>query len=86
MTNVGMSVEGESHTKDLENNEEGNIRVSEIWLNLNESRNDNPSEILQIVKYLKEELKRVKEDNEHVLKAQEKLNNVLLTTLHSNEE
>ena len=84
MTNVGMSVEGESHTKDLENNEQGNIRVCEIWLNSNESRNDNPSEILQIVKDLKDELKRVKEDNEHLLKAQEKINNFLLTTLHSN--
>ena len=37
-------------------------------------------------KYLREELKRVKEDNEHILKAWEELNNVPLTKLHSNEE
>ena len=83
---VGMSVEGESHPKDLERNEEGNIRDDEIWVNLNESMNDNPSEFLQTVKDLKEELKRVKEDNERILKAREELNNVLLTKLHSSEE
>ena len=83
---VGMSVEGESHPKDLERNEEGNFRDSEIWINLNESRNDNPSELLQFVKYLKAELKRVEEDNGWILKAREELNNVLLTKLHSNEK
>ena len=39
-----------------------------------------------MVKYLKEELKSVKEDNEHILKPQEELNNVLLTKIHNNEE
>ena len=81
-----MSTEGESHPNDPENNEEGNIRDSEIWVNMNESRNDNPSELLQTVKYLREEFKRVKEDNEHILKAHEELNNVMLTKLHTNEE
>ena len=33
----------------------------------------------------KREPKQVKEDNEHILKACEELNNVLLTKLHSNE-
>ena len=69
MADVGMPAEHESHHKDPDNNEEGNIRDSEMWVNLNESRNDNPSELLQIVKYLKEKLKRVKEDNECILKS-----------------
>ena len=81
-----MSVKGESHPKVIENNEESNIRDSEIWVNLFESGNDNPYELLQTVKYLKAELKRVKEDNEHILKEEDELNNVLLTKLHSNEE
>ena len=51
-----MSVKGESHRKIIENNEESNIRDSEIWVNLFESGNDNPYELLQTVKYLREEL------------------------------
>ena len=81
-----MSAEGESHPKDMENNEEGNIRDSEIWVNINESGNDNPYELLQTIKYLREELKWVKEDNELILKEQEELNNVLLTKLYRNDE
>ena len=72
--------------KILKNNKEGNIGEGEIWVNMNESRNDNPSELLQTVKDLKDELKQVKEDNERILKAQEELNIVLLTKLHGNEE
>ena len=86
MTDVGKFAKGESHPKDPENNEEGNIRCNEIWVNLSESRNDNPFELQQMVKYLKEELKQVKQDNEQVLKAHEELNNVMLSKLHSNEE
>ena len=48
-----MSLEEESPPKDLVNNEEGNIRDCEICVNLNESRNDNPFELLQIVKDLR---------------------------------
>ena len=59
-----MSIEGESYPKYLENNEEGNIRDGEIWVNLNDKRNDYPYDLLQIVKYLKAELKRVKKDYE----------------------
>ena len=62
------------------------MRDIEIWVNLNGSRNDNPHELLQTVTYLRVGLKRVKEDNKHILKAQEQLNNVLLTKLHSNEK
>ena len=49
-----MSAEGESHTKYPKNNEEGNIIDGEIWVNMNESRNDNPSKLLQTGKDLKE--------------------------------
>ena len=42
--------------------------------------------LLQIVRYLKEELKWVKEDNEQILKEQEELNNVMLTKLYRNDE
>ena len=45
-----MLIEGETHPKELENIEEGNIRDGDIWVNLNESRNDNQSELLQTVK------------------------------------
>ena len=76
----------ESHPKGTENNEEGNIRDNEIRVNLNESKNDNPYELLQKIKYLREELKWVKEDNELILKEQEELNNVLLTKLYRNDE
>ena len=55
-------------------------------MNLNESRHDNPSELLQRVKYLREELKWVKEDNECILKGHEELNKVSVTKMHSNEQ
>ena len=84
MADVGVSSEKESRPQDLVNNEECNMRDDEIQVNMNESMNDNPSELLQRVKYLREELKRVKEYNE--CKAQEELNNALLTKLHSNEQ
>ena len=45
MVDVGMSVEEESHPRNLVNNEEGNLREGEIWVNLNEIRNDNPSDL-----------------------------------------
>ena len=69
MANVGMFAEEESHPRNPINNEEGNIRDGEIWVNWNESRNNNQYELQEIVKELKEELKQVKEDNECILKA-----------------
>ena len=45
MADVGMYVEEESHPRDPVNNEEGNLRDGELWVNLNESRNDNPPEL-----------------------------------------
>ena len=50
MADVGISTEKESHSRNPINNEEGNIGDGEIWVNLNESRNDNPSELQKIVK------------------------------------
>ena len=69
MEDVEIPAEEKWHPRNLVNNEEGNIRDGEIWVNINESMNDNPSKLQQRVKKLREELKRAKEDNEHVLKA-----------------
>ena len=41
-----------------------NIEEGDIWVNHNESRNDNPSELQKNVKELRSKLKRVGEDNE----------------------
>ena len=86
MVDVGMPSEEESHPRNPINNEEDNIRDGEIRIILNECRTDNPSELQQTVKELREELKRVEEDNERILKAQEELNNIMLSKLHSNEK
>ena len=42
-----------------------------------------PSKLLETVKYLKDELQNVKEDNERILRAQEELNQILLDKLHN---
>ena len=47
MADAGLSTKGESRPKYLVNNEEGSMRDNEIWVNLNERRNDNPCELLQ---------------------------------------
>ena len=69
MTEVGMSTKEESHPRNPINNEEGNLRDGEIWTNLNKSQNNNPSELQRDVKELRSKLKRVREDNERILKA-----------------
>ena len=61
MEDVGKSAEEESCPKDPIKNDEHNIRDSEFWVNLNESRDDNPSKLQQTIKFLREELKQVKE-------------------------
>ena len=71
MAKVEMSIEGESHPKEGENIEEGNIRDGDIWVNLNESMNDNQSEILHTINYLKVELQTIKQDYERIVKSQE---------------
>ena len=45
-----MPGEEESHPRYLVNNKEGKKRDGEIWINLNENRNDNPYELQKIVK------------------------------------
>jgi len=52
-----------------------------IWIKLNESRDEKHSEVLETVKSLKAELQSVKTDNERILKAQEELNQMLLSKL-----
>ena len=52
MAEVGMSVEEESHPRNPINNEEGNLRDREIWVNQNESE-DNKSELQRAVKELR---------------------------------
>ena len=48
-----MFVEEESHPRNHVNNEEGNIREGEIWVNLNEIRKDNPFELQRTLKKLR---------------------------------
>ena len=38
-----MYAEEDLHPRNIVNNEEGNLREGEIWVNINESRNDNRS-------------------------------------------
>ena len=85
MVEVGMSTEEESYPINPINNEEGNLRYVDIWVNLNESQ-VNKSELQRTIKELRSELKRVKEDNERILKAQEELNNILLANIHNGEK
>ena len=80
-----MSTKEDSHPKEQQNIEGENINDGNLWVNINESRNDNQSKLLQIVKDLKQELQSVKEDNELILKSQEELNNVLLTKIQEKE-
>ena len=45
--------------------------------------NNQLSELLQTVKYLRAELQTVKEDNERILRAREELNQILLDKIHN---
>ena len=45
--------------------------------------NNQPFELLQIVKDLKPKLQNVKEDNKRILRAREELNQILLDKLHN---
>ena len=62
MVQVGMSIEEESHPINPINNEEGNLRDGEIWVNLNEIQ-DNKSELQRIVNELISKIKIFKEDH-----------------------
>ena len=67
---------------ELENNEPVNDKVGEFWVDLNEIRNNNSSELLQAIRDLKDEVQTVKENNERILKAQEELNHIMLGKIH----
>jgi len=67
------------------NNEERKPKDGKIWVNINESWNDNPSELQPTVKELRSELKSIREDHECILKAYEELNNIFLAKIHSDE-
>ena len=63
MANAEMSAEEERHPEHPLNNEKGNLRDGEIWIDLNDSQ-DNKSELKRTVNELRFELIRVKEYNE----------------------
>ena len=66
-------------------NEQGNLRDGEFWVDLNESW-DNKSELKRLVNELRSELRKVKEYNEKILKAQEEMNTILLAKIHNEEK
>ena len=45
--------------------------------------NSQPLELLQTIKYLRDELQTVKEDNERILRPKEELNQILLDKIHN---
>ena len=67
MADAGMSAE-EEHRPEQPLNEEGNIRDGEFRVDLNESQ-DNKSKLKRTVNELRYELRKVKEDNEKIMKA-----------------
>ena len=77
--------EGQIPIHEPENDEQPvTNKDGEIWVDLNESRNNiNSSGLLRTVEELKVELQSVKEDNERILKAQEELNQILRSKLNN---
>ena len=63
MEDAEMSAEKEHHHEIPLNNEMGNLRDGEFWVDLNDSQ-DNKSELEKNVQELRSELIKVKEDNE----------------------
>ena len=53
MVEVGMFAEEESHPRNPINNEEGNLRDGEIWVNLNKSQNIYPYELQRTINELR---------------------------------
>ena len=84
MADAVMSVE-EEHLPEQPLNEDGNLRDGEFWVYLNESQ-DNKSELKKTMNELRYELRRVKEDYERILKAQEELNTILLQKIHNEDK
>jgi len=88
------SVEGQIPTNEQENNNENNEvghneqttnKSGEIWIDLNESKNHNSSELLKTIKKLQAELLSMKVDNERILKAQEELKHARLNKMQEQE-
>ena len=84
MVDARISTE-EEHRLKQHLNEEGNIRDGEFWVYLNENQ-DNKTELKRTVNELRSELRKVKKDNEWILKAQEELNTILLAKIHNEEK
>ena len=63
MAYAGMFAKEKCRLEQPLNNEEGNLRDGEFWVDLNESK-DNKSELKRTVNELRFELRKVKEDNE----------------------
>ena len=85
MGDVGIYAEEERHPEQLLNNEEGNIREGEFWVDLNESQY-NKYELKRIVDELRSKLRKVNEDNEKIMKAQKELSTILLAKVHNEEK
>jgi hypothetical protein len=81
MIEVPILPEEGSHQNEPENIEQGNIGEGNIWVNLNESRDNRKSELIQTVQGLRDELKIVKSDNERIIKTQEQIITILLEKL-----
>ena len=81
---MGMSAKEERHPEQPLN-EEGNLRDVEFQVDLNESQ-DNKSKLKRIVNELRSKIRKVKEDNQQNLKAQEELNTILLAKIHNEEK
>jgi len=86
MSRASLSAEEGSHPQSPRNIEQGlneNERQEDgnIWIKMNESRDEKHSEMLETIKSLKAELQSVKIDNERILMAQEELNEILLSKL-----
>ena len=81
-----MSTEEEYHPRNPINNEEGNLRDGEIWVNLNKSQNNYPYELQRTINELRSQLKRVREDNEGILKVQEEPKNIFLAKIRNDEK
>ena len=85
MADAGMFAEEQHRPEQHLNNEEGNLRDGEFWLDLNESQYSR-SELKKTMDELRFELRKVKEDNERILKAQAELNTILLAKIHNEEK
>ena len=85
MADAEMYVEEERHLENRLNNEEGKLKDGEIWVYLNDSQ-DNKFELCRTMQELRLELRKVNEDNERILKAQEELNAILLAKIHNDEK